>query len=357
MSAIFGLAGLNASDYQYVNTAGQSLIYTGTQTYLNHVNEDVMRALSVFVSGVTEDHVGRYQLPGSGRMTEAAEGVRGAAVRAVGAWDVAFPLRNYAEQVAATDVDMAYMTPAEYQRHIDTIVNRYRTEVRWQVLHALMDNAPGTFLDKRWGTLTLAPLASGDSVVYPPVLGSTTEATDNHYLESGYAAGSISDANNPLPTIRDEIEEHFGVQSGGSNIVVFINNAQSSAVKDLSDFDDVPDNFVRSGTNRDIPFNLPNVPGRIIGRSDGVWVSEWRWIPPNYMLGLHLEEEAPLKMRVDPAATGLPRGLALVAKDDEYPITSSEWRSRFGIGVANRLNGVSFELGTGGTYTVPTQYD
>lgn len=357
MSTIFGLAGLSASDYQFVNTAGQSLIYTATQQYLDMVNEDVTRAVSVFVDVITEDHQERYQLPGGGRMTQRGDGTRGPAVKPLGSWDVAYPIYDFAEQVAATDVDAAYLTPAEYQRHVDTIVNRYRTELRWQILHALLDNVSVSYSDKRWGTLTLQPLANNDSVTYPPVMGATTDATDNHYLESNYAATAISDSNNPYITIREEIVEHFGTETGGDNVVVFINNAETPETEDLTDFDPVEDRFIRSGANRDIPFNLPNVPGRIIGRTNGVWVSEWRFMPANYMLGIHLDAPAPCKMRVDEAATGLPRGLNLVANDMSYPIASAEWRARFGISVANRLNGVVMELGTGGTYTVPAVYD
>ena len=98
------------------------------------------------------------------------------------------------------------------------------------------------------------------------------------------------------------------------------------------------------------------MPGRVVGRTNGVWVVEWRWIPANYMVAIDLDQPAPLKMRVDLAATGLPRGLNMVAQNDKYPLMGAEFRDRFGIGAGNRLNGVVMELGTGGTYTIPTAY-
>jgi hypothetical protein len=360
MSTIFALAGMSASDYQFVNQAGQSIIYEAAQRYMREINDDVLNTMSVFVSGTTEDHTERYKLPGAGRLMRRADGVRGVASRALGSWDTAYPLYDYAEQVAATDIEMAYMTPAEFQLHVDGVVNRYVTEIRHSILHALLDNAPGSYEDPKWGTLTLVPLAGGagglGSVTYPPVLGSAAEATEDHYLESGYAAASISDANNPFVTIRNELEEHFGTPQGFGNIAVFVHTDEVPEVENLSDFDSVEDINIRSGANRDVPTNIPNLPGRVIGRTNGCWVSEWRWLPTAYMLGIDLDVEPPLKMRVDPAATGLPRGLALVARDDGYPIESAEWRARFGISVANRLNGVAFELGTGGTYSVPAAY-
>ena len=46
----------------------------------------------------------------------------------------------------------------------------------------------------------------------------------------------------------------------------------------------------------------------------------------------------------------------MVAQEKKHPIERLTWRHRFGFGVRNRLNGVVMELGTGGTYTIPTAY-
>lgn len=356
MANLFGLAGISASDYQFINTIGQSLVYDATRAYLERVNADMQAALSVFVDTTTTDFKSRYQLPGAGRLQRRGEQARAAAVRASGSWDVAFPLEDFGASVAKSDVDMAYMTAAEYQRHVDTVINQDRATVRFEILKGMLNNTQRSFVDARRGTLSIEPLANGDSVVYPPVLGSESETTDDHYLESGYAASGISDANNPLVTINDELSEHFETMTGNEAIAVFINNAQTAKIKALTDFDEVPDRFLQVGDNANVPVNLPNVPGKIIGRGSGCWVVEWRWIPANYMVGIHLEHPAPLRMRVDPAETGLPQGLQLVAVDEDYPISRSEWRHRFGIGAANRLNGVVMELGTGGTYSIPSGY-
>ncbi len=194
-------------------------------------------------------------------------------------------------------------------------------------------------------------------MVYPPVLGVQAEATENHLLESGYAASAISDTNNPYVTIRDELEEHFGAPTAGSDIVVFINNAQRAKTEALTNFSEVEDRFVRLGTQTDqTNGSLPNVPGRILGRCDGVWVVEWRWIPSGWAVGIHLDSPKPLTIRVDPADTGLGSGLQLVAKEADFPFMTSHWRDRFGVGVGNRLNAVVMEFGTGGTYTAPSGY-
>lgn len=356
MSGIFGILGLSDNDRSYVNTIGQSLVFTATQTLLQQYNADLNAAMSIFLDSTTTGFKERYKLPGGGRLQRRGGLAQSAAVKAYGSWDVAFPLEDFGAQLADSDIAMAYMTMPEYNRHVETVMIQDMNTVRFEMLKALFNSTAATFVDPINGSLTIERLANGDSVVYPPVLGSETEATDNHYLESNYAATAISDTNNPYITIREELEEHFGTSTGGDNIVVFINNAETPETEDLSDFDAVPDNYVRVGSNTDVPQGLPTVPGKVIGRTNGVWVVEWRWMPANYMFGIHLDAPRPLKMRVDPADTGLGTGLQLVARDMQYPIESAHYRHRFGFGCANRLNGVVMELGTGGTYTVPTAY-
>ena len=356
MSGIWGLIGINENDYAYVNTIGQQVVYEATQMYLNRVNADMMKAMGVLVQGNTDLHQERYKLPGGGYLARRGGAANSPESKAYGSWDVAYPLEDWGAQVAETDVAMAYMTPQDYRLHVESVITRDINTVRFEILRRIFKNTTDTFVDPQWGSLTIQALANGDAVVYPPVIGSNAEATDNHYLESGYAAGSISNTNNPLITIRNELTEHYQRSTGGENVVVFFNSAQIALVQALSSFTDVPDQFIIVGQDTDVPTGYPDVPGKIIGRADGCWVVQWDWIPAGYAFGVYLGAPAPLRMRIDPAATGLGVGLQLVAQRDEFPIQSAEWRHRFGVGTANRLNGVVMEFGTGGTYTIPTAY-
>ena len=361
MSTIFAMAGLTASDYQFARQADNRLIYDAAVEFIAARVAQLTIAESVFIAGQTEKSKWRYQLPGGGRISRRATGTRGPVVKATGSWDVAFTLEDYGERVADDEVPLGYLTPAGFQSAIDTVLIRYVNERRHQILHRLLDDqggSPATFIDLRLGSHSIQPLANGDSVTYPPVLGSTSEATDDHYNESGYVSSAISDTNNPYPTNVDEVLEHFGESTGGDNVVTFINNAEESVTRDLTDFDEIEDRFIRSGSNTDVPFGLPSVPGKIIGRTNSTWVSVWRHMPATYMLSIHLDVEAPLWERHDPAETGLPQGLTLVAQDEgTYDMLSWDWRGRFGFGVGNRLNGAVMEVANGGSYTVPTAFD
>src|SRR5512139_2836365 len=358
MAGIFGKLGLADTDRVFNATVGQQAIYDAAVEYVNKVNAEIDRALSCFVAETTSDYKRRFKLPGGGHLSRRGPDGRFGAAKAYGSWDVAFPLEDYGREIAGDDVSMAYMTARELENHILTVTAQNVNTVRYEMLKALFNNAQDSFTDPLWGSLSIEPLANGDSVVYPPVKGSEAEATDDHYRESGYTVANISDTNDPYVTIVDELEEHFGGDAKGENIVVFINNDSRAKSEALTNFVDVPDSFIRVGQDTDVPTGLPNVPGKLIGRhAHGCWVSEWRWIPATYMLGIYLGAPAPLIRRVDPQDTGLWKGgIALVTEDVEFPFRSSTWRHRFGFGCGNRLNGYVLEVAAGGSYTIPSAY-
>jgi len=357
MSGIFGHLNISDSERAYVRTVGQELIWEAAQAYISRVNADMMQFLGVFTEQVTESFKERYKLPGGGHLQRRGSDGQYGAVKAYGYWDVAFPLEDFGASVGGNDVDMAYMTMAELDNHITTVTLQNANSVRFELLKALFNNTQDTFVDPIHGSLSIEPLANGDTVVYPPVVGSESEATEDHYLESGYADSSISDTNNPLKTIRDDLNHHYGLSGDGYNIVVFCNTTDLAYLEDLTDYDPVNDRYVQPGANINQVVGLPaGLPGNVVGRSNGVWVVQWNWITDNYLVGIHLDAPKPLKMRVDPADTGLGRGLQLVAREPRFPFEQSFWRHRFGFGAGNRLNGVIMELGTGGTYSIPSAY-
>lgn len=361
MPTIYGALGIEDTDYVFQQTIGQRAVFDLTNEYVNRYRAEQLAAQAVFVEQTTSDHTMRYHLPGSGYMQRRGLSAQPGAVKSGASWDVAFPLEDFGDAIAIDDVSSAYMTAQKLQQSIDTILSRDANTRRYEILNALFASTSRTFTDPIRGALTIQTLANGDAVLFPPVIGSMTDATENHYLESGYAASAISDTNDPYVTIANELEEHFGTPMGGSPIAVFINNAQVAKTLALTDFIPVTAMGLQPGAQTATVSQVPaalqvNASWRVIGYESGagVWVVEWRWIPANYMLGVHLGAPRPLIERVDPADTGLGTGLQLVARDVEFPFTTSFWRDRFGYGVGNRLNGVAFELGTGGSYTVPT---
>lgn len=363
MAYLFSSIDVASTEHGFIATAGQELVYEVANQYIERVNADLVGATSIFVQGVTEAFKERYKLPGGGYLQERDENGRYRNVRATGSWDVAYPLKDWGASLEWNDVAMGYMTGDELSNHINTIVAQNTNTVRFRILRRLLKNTTDAFTDDNHGSLTIQPLANGDSVIYPPVLGGDSGATDDHYLESGYAAGAISDTNDPYVTIANELEEHFGTPTGGSNIVVFINSAQVALTRDLAAFVSVADMGISYGDDTSLAAAIPSQilamgSARVLGRHEeaGVWIVQWPYVPAAYMIGVHLDAPAPLKMRIDPASTGLGSGLQLVSTDEIFPFTRSTWRHRFGVGASNRLNGVVMELGTGGTYSIPSGY-
>ena len=356
MSGIYGALGLADGQRVMLSALGQEVVFDAMQQVLGDHNDDLLRAASVFVEEVTDTYKKRYMLPGGGYLQEVGENTTPGTTKAYGSWDVAFPLRNMADGLSINDIAFAYMTSEELARHVDAITMRDTRTVRKAILDALFNNAQDTFVDPIWGSLSIEPLANSDTATYPPVEGSASEATEDHYLSSGYAVAAISDTNNPYATVADELEEHFGAAQGGGNIVAFIPTATVATTRALTDFVPVSQLGIRPGDDTAQVVGLPaNMPGRVIGRMDGsgVWVVEWRWIPATYLLALHLDAPKPLIQRIDPADTGLGQGLQLVAREAKQPFTTAYYRHRFGFGCGNRLNGVAMIV-SAAAYSVPT---
>lgn len=356
MGQIFGEITAADSDRNFINTVGQQVVWDAIQAYLYRINAELAAAKAVFVDEQTSDFKRRYKLPGGGTLQRRGSDGRYGAVKAIGQWDVAFPLEDFGAQIASNDVVMAYMTAKEMERHIQTIVNQNTNTVRLEMFKALFRHVAATFVDEFQGSLTIEGPANGDAVEYPPVLGSDSQAAEDHLLSSGYAVSAISDTNNPFVTLRDELEEHFGSPVGGSNTVVFVDPTVTPYAEELTDFSPIEDRFVSPGVDESRLVNLPaGLPGKLIGRANGCWIDEWRQMPATYALAVYLDAPKPLIERVDPADTGLGTGLQLVATDKAFPFQGSFWRNRFGFGCGNRLNVVGMII-SASAYSVPTAF-
>lgn len=357
MSTILGIAQLSLDEYTYVLRNDRSIIYDAVMMYNGVRAEARQQAMSFFVESDTTNGSDKYQLPMTGRDTPVRSDAQPNTLRRFGSWDVGFPLFTYKPQLATTPVSLAYLTPAELDAHFDGINNRYDETLRYEILARIFDNTATAFVDPE-ETLpgeTVQPLANGDTVNYAPVLGSSAQATENHYFGTNYTSANISDTNNPIKTIVADLIEHFGRMTGGSNIVVLINDGERDAIESLSGFVPVDDNYVNEGDDTSLAAPPANIPGETIGRVSGATVAVWDWIPSGYMVGRHMEAPAPLQRRVDPAGTGLGGGQLI----DEgtvigNAVTWNKWMYRFGIGAGNRLNGVVAQLVASTDYTAPT---
>lgn len=359
MSDLAGILNISDSERAFVNTVGQQIVFDACNRLLAEYNEEVNLSIGVFIERETEKFKMRYLLPGGGKLQRMGRQAPAGAVKRHGYYDVAFPLRQWGAELAGDRVDMAYLSIAELQAHLDSIMIKDLNTLRWRILTSIFEDTNLTFTDPIHGALTVTRLANTDGTSYPPVLGSESEADDDHYIDAGYAVAAIAAANNPVPTLRDEIAEHFGgIGSHGRNFVYFHAADQTDYLAAIAGYVALTDQYVVAASTTAEAFGYPNVPGRVHGRGWGAWLVEWDgWIPDTYGLMVLQEVGAPLFKRVDPADTGLGRGLQLVATDYNHPMQRASYEHRYGLGCGNRLSAACIMIaGANGGYTPPTAY-
>ena len=371
MSSLPGILNISDTERAFVNTVGQEVVFDAVNKVLSDYNAELALATSVFIEKETEKFKWRYLLPGGGKLQRVGRNAPAGAVKRSGYYDVAFPLRGWGAELDGNRVAMAYMSIGELDAHLDTIMIQDLNTLRWRILTSLFEDTNLTFTDPIHGALTVTRLANTDGTLFPPVLGSETEADDDHYIDAGYAVAAIADDNNPALTLRDEIAEHFGgIGTTGKNFVYFHANDQTAYLAAITGYTPVADRYLHAnvwsqGSGAvDYPLGYadprgwPNVPGRIHGRLSGCWLSEWDgWIPDTYGLAVLLDVGAPLIKRNDPADTGLPSGLNLVASNVEHPFQRSSFEHRYGLGCGNRLSAACIMIaGANGGYAPPTAY-
>ena len=346
----------------------QETLWDVTATAIAQHNADLALQASLFVGEDTTNATERYDQSGGGTMQLMGEQSQPAAVKAGGGFDVGYPIQEWADQIAAGDIAWRYMALTDYQRHVQTILNRDANTRRQAIMRSLFRNTPWVFRDatrRNAPSVTVKSIANGDGDTYMSALGSLTEATDNHFLTSGYLATAISNINDPYPVLVGELSEHQGRVTGGQEIVVFINAAQAQLTRALAAFVPVANRFVTPGVNDDtvnaaglgiIPTGMT---AEIIGvhSEAGCAIAVWDAVPAGYMVAVHRGMEPTLKRRVDISGVGIPIGLHLVREGptSPYPFINAFWRNRYGYGVYNRI-GVAIMQLTAGAYVIPAVY-
>lgn len=359
MSAIFGVLGVEDTEAAFLDHIGQGLVFDAINEVLGYHNADVAAATGVFVKGETEKYTERWLAPGSGMMMPVGQDNFGPppAVQRYGYWDVSYRLTEYAEAIAGSRVGLAYMTLQELDAHLDTITERDMARHRQLMLIALMESTNLTWADTKHGNLTVRRLANTDGSLYPPLPGATAEADDCHYIDAAYNVAGIAAATNPAADLRDEIIEHFGGRlTTGTDVLYIHGSDQTALLAAIAGYVARGDDAIDWGEDTDLAKMVGGTPGWLHGRGWGVWLAEWAWMPDEFGLAVLLGKP-PLMRRVDTAASGLPRGLTLVATETDHPLQASFFSNRYGYAVGNRLSAACTEINAGGaTYTPPAAY-
>lgn len=350
-SQIFGIVGMaDIGSDALLADLGRDAIVNVVNVSLAEHNAMVNQFLAPF-GELTSDYKRRLLLPGGGKLQASDENGR-ARPRKGTSYDVALPILQGGDAWGSNYVTLQKMSVERFGTLLTGMLNADFASVRDLTYSALFTATSWTFADPEYGDLVVKYLANGDTDTYPTV-GSTALATDTHLLAQ---AATIADANNPFPTIRDELLEH-GSDLG--DVIAFIPPSIQSAVEGLTEFTAIPNDIVVVG-NGDTTISrrgpkIP-VPGQVIGylTTSRTWIVVHRTLPTGYLIAVTENGPRPLAFRQDKQAAL--QGFHHAGDVDKFPFFEDQWIRRIGAGAWNRVGAVALYFGTSASYTAPSGY-
>lgn len=333
----------------------QRLEEIGTATVYSMIQESVdewtrqANAMMSILARPTALHKERYYLPGTGTLQPLDEWGNPKPTKPEGYFDVAYPLQGGGDAWGSNRVSRAYMTLEEANRHTQNAIRRDCDWLDRHILTALFDNVAWVFDDERWGNLTVEPLANNDSVTYNFKSGSS--AADDHYLNQN---ATISDANNPYPTMRQELDEHPG---NTGPYIAYIAEGLRDTTEALTGFIPLDDPDIQYGSAADLvasPIN-PGFGDEVLGKVENeCWVVLWRALPANYII-MHAQGGGPpLAMRQhEPSEL---QGFFMENHSPDGNIRETRMIRYAGFGARNRISACVMEVDNA-SYSIPSGYD
>lgn len=345
---LYGFYSLKDLFNDRLTTTSGEVVANAIQQSVDEHNRQINAIMGLFADPTT-DYTGRFLTPGTHRLQPLDENGRALPVKFAGHYDVAFPIRDAGSAWGANYKTMAKLTVADANRITGEMLKADALWMRDQLMAALFASATHTFVDAQWGSLTIQPIANGDSVTYSRT-GGGAAAVDTHQL---FYNNSIADVTDPFSTWVTELTEH---PENTGDVVILIPTNLVSAVQALSAFHAVADPNITPGANTDTLNGSLGValPGKLLGYHEaGAWIAEWKALPSNYVLGTTTQGERALKMRQEPEAEL--QGFHLAGERNDHPYYERQWVRYAGFGAFNRVNAFVALVGAG-AYAVPTGY-
>ena len=313
-------------------------------------NRQVAAVLAELVEPTTEPYL-RYKVRGSGSLQPLDEWGNPKPVLAQGQYDVAFPIKKAGHAWGDNRFSRAMMTVQDADGYTFDALLRDANWMKRHMLAALLDNTSYTFLDEndKVGTLTIQPLANGDTAAYLKKNGET--GTDTHYYAQ---ADAIDDTHNPFPALETELSEHM---DNDGPYVAYIPTALKTSIMALATFHDVADANLRRGDGQTVLVgNIDRGFGdRVLGYVEpGIWIVEWSMLPSTHGIMVARGATTPaLAMREYP----VPELQGLFTDNHSPDGNLNEYRfiRAAGFGALNRTAALAFQIGNG-TYQIPAGY-
>lgn len=349
---VYGFHTLQDRFSDLVTTVGGDVIDTAIDQAMAEHNRQMDAFTGIFLRrGVEAQTV--FRTPSLTRNQPLDEFGRPIPIKAPGRYTVGFPIQDSGNAIGWTWQHAQYRRLEELNAAILAI---QIGDMRWvfdHILGAFFALANYTFWDsENAGSLTVLPLANGDTQTYNVFTGADVGGTDNHLLAQANAIGAGAD--NPFPTIYTELTEH--PENGNGRVIAFIPTGLKASVQALATFNPLPMADIQPGANSDVLVGNLGVttPGTVLGMEDsGVWVVEWPRLPANYIVAVHTGGAPPIGERV-PEPTGL-QGFVEMDPNADMPWYQRNWLRMAGYGAWNRVGGLVYRIGNA-SYAVPTNF-
>lgn len=347
----YGFVGLENLFAERVDDTNIEVIRDAIGQSVAEHNRQVSAVLSELVEPTTS-YSARFRQAGSGTLQPLDEFGNPLPVQERGYFDVAWPIQGGGTAWGDNRVTRAMMTVEEVNEYTLGALRRDADWMKRHILAALLDNVSWTYEDEDKGSLTIKPLANGDTDEY--VLTTGDSSTDDHYLGQ---ASAIDDSNNPFPTIYDELNEHPG--NRGGTFVSYVATNLKSDIEALSGFTEVQDPDVQTGISNDQLRNGasfdPGFGDEVLGKVDKIWIVEWPMLPDGYILTTVRGADKPALAMREYDASSL-QGLFQEENSPDGNLQEHRFIRYAGFGAWNRVAAHATFIGNA-TYQVPSAYD
>lgn len=346
----YGFVGLKDVFGQRVNQIGVETLRTAIAQSASAYNEEIGAILSTWAQ-VSTTSKERVVLSGSGTLQSLDQWGNPLPIKPSGYYDAGYPIQGGGTAWGTNRISAALLTVEEANRFTTDAFIRDQTWLRAHMLGAILDNTSWNYEDPQLGTLTVMPLANGDTVVYD-LVGAGVGATHQHYLAQ---AAAISDAANPFPTIYQHLLHH---PSNSEPFVVYVPTNLLDAIEGLADFTPQPDPDVIAALTQSRLSNtgtdaIKGPGNQIMGKANRCWIVNWRSLPDNYMVAVSLGA-APFLRQREYDAPGL-TGLFPEFNSPDGNVVENRFLRYCGFGVRDRVAALVYQIGNA-TYQIPTGY-
>ena len=136
---IYGALGIADTDYAFINTIGQSVVYDATLQVLGDHNADLQAVSKIFVEGGTVDHTIKYKLGDEGFLGRMGPRSEAPMTKPNGGWNVSFTLEEFGASIGWDRIAMAKATIQQYDLMLKGILKKDRNTLRREILRAALE--------------------------------------------------------------------------------------------------------------------------------------------------------------------------------------------------------------------------